>query len=257
MKHDIHFLNALILILSGIAGGFINTFAAGGSIAQIPAFLASGLSPMIANTTNHVPVLVGFAAAVCKFHREGTLPWGPGFRISIPILLGAVFGALTASVINDRMTGYVLLAALLLALAFMVAKPDRWIRGGESEIPFAIGPKLFLLSMLVGFWAGLIVIGSGIFLLLILVLVANIPVAQANAIKVLSLGIATLVAVTLFAIRGQIIWSAAIPVAIGSAIGSLIAARLVMLPGAGKWVYALIMVTLVTEILRIGSGMLH
>jgi uncharacterized membrane protein YfcA len=109
------------------------------------------------------------------------------------------------------------------------------------------------LSLLVGFWTGLIVVGSGVFLLLTLVLIANCRVTQANAVKVLSLGIAGLLAVIVFAIKGQIVWSAAIPVSIGSVIGSLIAAKLVMRPNAGKWVYALILLTLGTEIIRIGS----
>jgi uncharacterized membrane protein YfcA len=116
---------------------------------------------------------------------------------------------------------------------------------------------LYLLSLLIGFWTGLIVIGVGAFLLLTLVLVAHFRVTQANAVKVLSLGISSLLAVLVFAFKGQIVWSAAIPVSMGSIIGSLIAAKLVMRPNAGKWVYALILLTLGTEIVRIGSKLIH
>jgi uncharacterized membrane protein YfcA len=247
----------LLLILAGVAGGFCNTFAAGGSIVQIPVLVGLGLHPMIANTTNHVPVLVGFAVAVWRFHRQKTMPWGVGFKISIPMVMGSVLGALTASIINDRMTVYVLFAALLLAMALMLAKPDRWLRNGEGDESLNLSPRLYFLSLLVGFWTGLIVVGSGVFLLLTLVLIANCRVTQANAVKVLSLGIAGLLAVIVFAIKGQIVWSAAIPVSIGSVIGSLIAAKLVMRPNAGKWVYALILLTLGTEIVRIGYKLIH
>ncbi|MEI6081625.1 MAG: TSUP family transporter [Verrucomicrobiota bacterium] len=90
-----------------------------------------------------------------------------------------------------------------------------------------------------------------------LVLAANFPIPKANAIKVLSIGLATLLSVIIFGFKGQIAWAYAIPVSIGSIIGSLIAVKLVMGAKAGKWVYALILITLLTEILRIGSGMLH
>jgi uncharacterized membrane protein YfcA len=247
----------LLLILAGIAGGFCNTFAAGGSIVQIPVLVGLGLHPMIANTTNHVPVLVGFAAAIWRFHRQKTMPWGVGFKISIPMVVGSVLGALTASIINDQMTVYVLFAALLLAMALMLAKPNRWLRNEEGDECLDIAPRLYLLSLLIGFWTGLIVIGVGAFLLLTLVLVAHFRVTQANAVKVLSLGISSLLAVLVFAFKGQIVWSAAIPVSMGSIIGSLIAAKLVMRPNAGKWVYALILLTLGTEIVRIGSKLIH
>ena len=250
-------LHLLLLILAGIVGGFINTFAAGGSIVQLPSMIGLGLHPMIANTTNHVPVLFGFAAAVWRFHHAGTLPWRDGFKISMPMVLGSLIGAITASYINDRVTGYVVLAALLLALVLMVAKPERWLKQSAGQSAVTIGPLVLFLSFLVGFWAGLIVIGSGVFILLTLVLAANFPIPKANAIKVLSIGLATLLSVIIFGFKGQIVWAYAIPVSVGSIIGSLIAVKLVMGAKAGKWVYALILITLLTEILRIGSGMLH
>jgi len=257
MSHDISVMSIFLLILAGVAGGFCNTFAAGGSIFQIPAMVGLGLHPMIANTTNHVPVLIGFATAVWRLHCQGTMPWRPGIKISIPMVAGSMLGALTASIINDRATGYVLFAALLLALALMIAKPDRWLGSGEREAEVHLGPKILFFSLLIGFWAGLIVIGSGVFLLITLVLLAGFPIAQANAVKVLSLGIASLLAVMVFVIRGEIVWSSAIPVSIGSVIGSVIAAKLVMRPNAGKWVYILILLALGTEILHLSSKILR
>ncbi len=250
-------LHHLLLILAGIAGGFINTFAAGGSVVQLPAMIALGLHPMIANTTNHVPVLLGFLAAIWRFHRSGTMPWRDGFKISMPMVLGSLGGALTASYISDRVTGYVLLASLLLALVLMVAKPDRWLHQISEQSELTIGPLVLFLSFLVGFWAGLIVIGSGVFILLTLVLAANFRIPQANAIKVLTIGIATLLSVIVFGLKGQIAWAWAIPVSIGSISGSLIGAKLVTIQSTGKWVYMLILITLMTEIVHLGSGVFH
>lgn len=248
-------MHSVLLILAGIAGGFANTFAAGGSIFQIPALVALGLHPMIANTTNHVPVLIGFAVAVWRFHRQGTIEWGHGLRISVPMVAGAVLGSLTASVIHDRATNYVLLAALAIALVLMIAKPDRWIGAATQELHIRLGPGMLLLYLAIGFWTGLIVIGSGVFLLLALVMVAGFPIAQANAIKALSLGIALLLSVILLVTRGQIVWSSAIPLSCGSILGSMIATRFVTRAGSGKWVYFLILLTLGTEIFNLGSKM--
>jgi len=245
-------LTTILLMLAGMAAGFLNTFAAGGSIIALPVMIGLGLHPTLANATNHVPMLLGFAAAVWRFHRAGRMPWKEGMKISFPMLGGSLAGAFTASYINDRYTNYVIFAALLLALVLILAKPERWFRDCQQEQPIDTGTWVLFLSVIVGYWAGLIVIGSGVFMLLLLVLAANFRIPEANAIKVLSIGIATAVAVVVFSVKGEIKWGWAITVSAGSVAGSLLAARFVMRSNVGRWVFGVILLVLVVEIDRLG-----
>jgi uncharacterized membrane protein YfcA len=245
-------LTTILLILAGMTAGFLNTFAAGGSIIALPVMIGLGLHPMLANTTNHVPVLLGFAAAVWRFHRAGRMPWKEGMKISFPMLGGSLAGAFTASCINDRYTNYVIFAALLLALALILVKPERWFSDSQHEQAITTGTWVLFLSVIVGYWAGLIVIGSGVLTLMLLVLAANFRLPEANAIKALSIGIATAAAVVVFSAKGEIKWGWAITVSAGSVAGSLLAARFVMRPNVGHWVFGVILLSLVVEITRLG-----
>lgn len=244
-------LTTILLILAGMAAGFINTFAAGGSIIALPVMIGLGLHPMLANTTNHVPVLVGFAVAVWRFHRAGRMPWKEGMKVFLPMFGGSLAGAFTASYISDQCTNYVLFAALLLALALILAKPERWFRDCQQEQPINTGAWVLFLSLIVGYWAGLIVIGSGVLMLLLLVLAANFRIPEANAIKALAIGIATAVAVVVFSVKGEIKWGWALPVSAGSVAGSLLAAWFVMRSHVGRWVFGVILLALVVEIARL------
>lgn len=94
----------LLLILAGAISGFLNTVASSGTAVTLPAMIFLGLHPMTANATNRVPVLLGCAVAVWKYHRVGKMPWKPALQFSAPLLLGAVIGLIVAENLSDMRT---------------------------------------------------------------------------------------------------------------------------------------------------------
>lgn len=252
MVHDLNLQTAALLTLAGALGGFLNTVASSGSAVTLPVMIALGLNPMLANTTNRVPVLLGFAAAVWKYHRADQLPWREGFRVSLPLVLGAVLGALSASVLSDMKTGILTTMAVGMALLVVLCNPSRWLTADQPKRAPESGPTVIIVLFGVGLWAGLIVLDSGIYLLGTLVLLAHYPIREANAIKALGIGVVALLSVIVFTIRGEIDWLWAIPLSLGGIIGSLMGTRVSLGPNAAKWVFWMLVLILGIEAVTLG-----
>ena len=240
----------LVLIAAGLVAGFLNTVASSGTAVTLPVMIFLGLHPMVANATNRVPVLVGCAVAVWKYHRVGKMPWQPTLRITVPVVAGAVVGLIAAENLSDMRTLRVTALALGIAALLVLLNPSKWLRD-SPEPARALSPLIMVTMFAVGAWAGLIALDSATYLLAILVLMARFPLAEANAIKVFSLGMVALLGVVLFTVKGQIDWSAALPLSAGAIVGSQVATRVSLGPNAGKWVYSMLLAVLCLEAVRL------
>ena len=63
----------LTLLISGLIVGFVNTLSAGGTAISIALYLALGLSPVEANATNRIGVLMQSSLSAMLFARKGDL----------------------------------------------------------------------------------------------------------------------------------------------------------------------------------------
>jgi len=254
---DLHTLQIVaLLLLAGAVGGFLNTAASSGSAVTLPALIALGMHPMLANTTNHVPVLIGFAVAIWKFHRAGEMPWREGTKFTLVMVAGAMIGAVGAAAIDDYNTSLVVTAAVIMALVVLCVNPARWLHADHTHLPRKSGALVMFLMFLVGVWTGLVVLDSGTYTLAVLVLAAHYSIRQANAIKALTIGTSVAVSVLIFGWHGQIEWAWAVPLSIGSVVGSLAGVRVALSPHAAKWVFRLIVAVLAFEIIRLVSSLL-
>ena len=244
MNYEISLSTAVILAAAGALGGFLNTVASSGSAVTLPIMISLGLGPMVANATNRVPVVIGFAVAVWRYHRSGQLPWKEGLRLSLPTLVGAIIGAFVAANLDDMKTGYVTTFALLLAAVLVLLNPSKWLNSDRTSVSKKSGALVLGALFGVGVWAGLIVLDSATYLLAVLVLLARYPLREANAIKALALGLPSLVAVIIFWEKGEINWAWAIPLSLGSVAGSLIGARLSLGPNANRWIFWVLVLVL-------------
>jgi uncharacterized membrane protein YfcA len=248
--------DVLILLLAGAAGAFLNTVASSGSAIVIPILIALGLEPVVANASNRLLIVVGCATAVWQFHRAGHLPWRDAIRFSIPTMLGAVCGALLASVLGDLRTTQLITLAVAVALIIVLFNPTKWLAAERSQQEPSMGPLPLALMGLVGAWAGLIAVDSGTYALAVLVLVANFSIREANGIKVTALGVAALVSLLVFSGQSEVDWRVAPILATGSVVGALLGSRLALGPNAAKWVFRFLALVLVIEMTHLVIGFL-
>ena len=99
---DIDALHLFLLIASGVAAGFVNTIAGGGSIFTLPALILLGMPADVANGTNRVGVVMQSLAAVRGFDRHKMLERAAVVPIVLPTIGGALVGSAVASVIPVR-----------------------------------------------------------------------------------------------------------------------------------------------------------
>ena len=60
----------MVLLIAGVACGFINTLASSGSAISLPMLITLGLPALAANATNRLPVLFGSLMALGHFRRK-------------------------------------------------------------------------------------------------------------------------------------------------------------------------------------------
>jgi uncharacterized membrane protein YfcA len=131
--------------------------------------------------------------------------------------------------------------AVVLALVLLMIKPQRWLRDADPERSRRNpGLTLLVLTAGIGLWTGLIMLDSGTYLLMSLVLVGGLALQQASAVKAVLVGSATVVTLGVFIRSGQVDWGAALPLMLGSALGGWLGALLTLGHHARIWIYRLI-----------------
>ena len=248
----------IALLGAGVLCGFLNAAASSGSAISLPLLLALGLPPAIANGTNRLPVLVGMATAIWRFEQNRAIPWRLCLRLLPAFLISALVGAQMAAMLPMEHIRLLVHIAVVLALVLLMIKPQRWLRDGDPEST-RHNPSLPLLVITagIGLWTGLIVLDSATYLLMSLVLVGGVALQQANAVKAVLIGSATVVSLAVFIHNGEVAWEAALPLMLGSAVGGWLGAALALGPNARQWIYRLLIAALALELGAMVLGWTH
>jgi hypothetical protein len=109
------------LMIAALAGGAINAVAGGGTLVTFPSLLFSGTSPIIANATSTLALLIGTSGGIYGYrqHLEPVKPWlwrfGPVSTVGG--LIGAVLLTWTSNRTFSKLVPFLTLFATLLFLA--------------------------------------------------------------------------------------------------------------------------------------------
>lgn len=151
----------LMLVLSGIVVGVINTLAGGGAIITMTLFMVLGLPINVANGTNRIAVVLQNLTATLAFLRKRLLDVKSGIKLSIPAVIGNIAGSLVATHISDtifKICMAVVLTVVLLYMIFDQSHKHPRIHGGH---PLQLRPLHYVWFLLLGFYGGYIYIGLG------------------------------------------------------------------------------------------------
>ena len=235
---DLTWIHFIILISSGLLVGFINTLAGGGTIISFSVFLLFGLDPVTANGTNRIAVLMQNTTAVANFARKNLIDWQKGFKMAIPIIIGAIVGTLFANIISIPHFNLIFGIAIIFFTIILIIEPNRWLHEKEKLIHKPLGFLHYFLFFLIGIYAGFIHVGIGYFLLFMLIFGTGNELVKANAMKNFLVLAYIPFSIAIFAIQGNINWTYGLIHAIGNVIGAQIGAMIAIKRGAGfiRWV---------------------
>jgi len=222
---QIDLLHFLLLVASGIAAGFVNTMAGGGSVFTVPALMLLGMPADVANGTNRIGVLMQSVAGVRGFRKYGKLDQSALLPIPLPTVTGSLLGSLVASYLPPDILKPVLLGTMLAMTLLVVLRPSTFPTTAEQ--PFAISdkPAANVWLFVAGVYGGFVQAGVGFILLTALAGVLRYDLVRANAMKMVCSLAFTLVALAIFLYFDQVRWMPGLILAAGNMLGTWITVR--------------------------------
>lgn len=216
----------ILLLVSGVLVGIINTLGGGGSVITMSLFMAMGMPIGIANGTNRIAVLMQNLSATVAFLRKGMLHVKSGLLLSLPAIVGNIFGALVATEVSESIFKICLSIVLAIILVYLVlGKDNEQITGGHS---LKIKWWHYIWFFIIGFYGGYIYIGLGFLILAVTIWTMNLDIITANVIKGFVIFLSTPFALAVFIYNGQVEWMAGLLHGAGNIIGALMASHWAM-----------------------------
>jgi len=136
----------------------------------------------MANGTNRLSVVALGLVGILSFYRRGLVDWWKGRCIAVLVGVGTIVGSLVAVELGEAVLDGVVIASLLLVLGLLLVEPGRWLRGRGGTLR-SFGPGQAAAYFVIGVYAGLVVLGSGFFLLAALVFLTGCDLRHGNAMK--------------------------------------------------------------------------
>jgi uncharacterized membrane protein YfcA len=218
-----------LLLLAGLAAGFIDAIAGGGGLITVPALLWAGLPVDAALGTNKMQSCCGTALAVRNYSRAGLIHWR---EVRIGVLVTLVFAAIGAWCV-ERLDPELLRRAvpwLLIGIAvYTVFSP----RMGEVQKTARLSPLTFALfgGAVLGFYDGVFGPGTGSFWTLACVVLAGMELRRATAFtKVMNLT-SNLASLAVFIAAGSVRFEIAAVMIAGQLIGAHLGSHAVIRNG--------------------------
>lgn len=216
-------LELLAVAAAGAAAGASNSIAGAGSLITFPTMVALGLPPLSANVTNTVGIVPGAIGGALGY-RDLLREQGERFvRFLAPMLVGAVAGAIALLLTSDAAFEAivpVLIAASCLLLFLQPRLTPRISHAGDERSPFLIA-GIFVCGAYGAYF------GSAVSILLfaLLALFVADTLQHLNAMKIILVGCANLLAAVAYAFLAPVEWSYVAVLMVSSLIGGRVGAH--------------------------------
>lgn len=235
----------ILLLVGGMFAGVVNAMAGGGSTLTVPLLVIAGVPGVAANGSNRVGILTSNAASFLSYRQSGkTVDARTLVPIIPPALAGAAIGAFGISQLTDDRFETVFGLIMIPLVILTVWKPK--VKVNPQPWPNAV---LAICAFGVGIYAGAIQAGVGLILLSILSR-SGMDLVTANVVKVVFTFFATMIALPIFILEGQVRWLPAIILAIGLSAGGWMGAKFAV-RGGEKPIRILMVIAAVVLALRL------
>ena len=216
--------HALGLAIAGVVAAVVGTAGGITTVFSYPALLWSGLAPLpasIANTVAVVACLPGSALASRPELARRSRALKP---LAVTMVLGGIAGAVLLVATPPRVFEKLVVPLLLLAAGVLVAQPavTAWEARHHRRASARILPVAVLVAAVYNGYFGA---GSGVILLVLLLLPGDDDLPVANALKNVLVGVGSVISAVTFALLAPVDWSAVLPLAAGLFAGSLLGPR--------------------------------
>ena len=222
----------LILCVSAVVAGAMNSVAGGGTLLTFPALAyvldAAENAAVIANGTSTVALFPGSLAALWGYRRELAGTQKSFLPLLLPSVAGGALGAwlvvsYPAQIFQLIVPWLILLATMLFLLQPTITK---WTGIGKPhESPsFATRLGIVAFQFFVALYGGYFGAGIGILMLSALALMGDADIHRMNAIKCLLASLINGTSVAMFVWQQKVNWQLAMPMIVTGIIGGFLGA---------------------------------
>ncbi len=216
-------MHALLVFVTAVVAGAINSIAAGGSLLTFPTLIWLGVPSINANATNIVAIWPGSLGSVWAYRRELRDTDPRVHALIVPSVVGAAIGATLlyqtpATLFDGLVPVLITFATVLFMLQDRIRRRLNAVAGAALRrhwLAWAMG-----LQVLVGIYGGYYGAAMGIPMLAALSL-THTDIHQINGLKNLLASCINAVATVFFIVAGLIVWGDALTMAAGTTIGGV------------------------------------
>jgi uncharacterized membrane protein YfcA len=219
-------LEAVAVFAAGVGAGAINAVVGSGSLITFPTMLAMGFPPIVANVSNNIGLVPGGVTGVLGYRPELKGQRERLIRLGLASVLGSLIGGTLLLRLPAEAFKVIVPVLIAIACVLVLAQPRLNVWMALRRRPSSHGgPWLWLGVLAAGIYGGYFGAAQGIVLIGLIGIFLDEDIQRINAAKnVLSLLVNTAAAV-LFALVAPVDWWVVLMVALGSAMGGFLGAR--------------------------------
>ncbi len=222
-------LSSLLLVLTGLIAGFIDSIAGGGGLITLPAmalFVGPGAEAI---GTNKIVGVTAALVALLVYARNGHLDFRKSILFAGTISLGSFTGSQVSPLLPLIAFKWLLIISSPLIL-FLVCKKEWWLKEIHPPLSDTQGVSsrsgaIIISGLLCGFYDGVWGPGGGTFMFLSLILVAKLPLLTALAASKLANTVSAGTALVGYSLGGHVHFREGLIMALGISVGAFFGAR--------------------------------
>ena len=222
-------LEAVAILLAGVAAGTINTVVGSGTLITFPTLLAFGIPPVTANVSNTIGLVPGSISGAIGYRRELVGQRSRVLRLSVASLVGGLTGAVLLLVLPDDAFAAIVPVLILLGCVLVVLQPriSAWVAARHDAaggIPHHGAWWVWPGVLLTGVYGGYFGAAQGVLLMAVLGIGVDESLQRLNAVKNVLAAIVNGVAGLLFIAVAEVDWRVVALIAVGSVVGAQVGA---------------------------------
>lgn len=230
MDFDLSVFSLILLFLTGLVAGFVDSIAGGGGLISLPVLLSLGIPPQLALGTNKLQGSFGSLASSITFIRRGTVRLDENIHGIIFTFMGALLGSWSIQQIDAGFIQHIIPVLLLFVFFYTLFAKNL---GTHTSQPKMAKPLFFTLFGLgLGFYDGFFGPGTGSFWTGGLLIVMGMDMTKAAGTTRIMNFTSNIVALSLFIIGKNVLYSAGFSMAAGQIIGARAGSSMAIKRGA-------------------------
>ena len=219
-------IEAIAIVVAGMAAGALNAVVGSGSLITFPTLLALGYPPIVANVSNTIGLVPGGVSAAVGYRRELVGQSGRIRRLGVAAVLGGLTGAGLLLVLPESVF-FRLVPVLIIVACVLVALQPRITRALAARTPADTEHRrlLALGVYLTAVYGGYFGAAQGVILISILAILVVDDLQRLNGLKNVLVAMVNGVAAIVFILVAPVSWPVVVLIAFGSVIGGQIGAH--------------------------------